>query len=281
MRTVALDHVTRGIRQAVQELNFNTPGPVLARLVQIRDRESPKGGREAMEQIVENRRIAAEQRTPMCQDTGMVVVFAEVGQDVRLEGGTLENAIAEGVREGSADGFLRSSVVRDPLFDRTNTGDNTPPVLHVRLVSGDRLRLHVAAKGFGAENMSRVRMLTPAAVLDDLKAEVIRCVEHAGPNACPPVVVGVGVGGTLEKAALLAKWSLMRPIGERHPERRYAALEVELLDQINALGIGPQGWGGVNTALDVRIEYHAAHIAGVPVAVNLDCHLHRHLKLDF
>lgn len=276
MRRIHVDEVAERVRAAVQALNFDTSAPVLRRLVQIRDTEPSPAGRAAMEEIVANREVAAEERVPMCQDTGLLVVFAEVGQEVRLEGGSLREAIARGVREGYGEGFLRASVVAEPLFARENTRDNTPPVVHFDLVPGDRIRLGLIAKGFGAENMSRLRMLTPADGVAGVRREVVRCVEEAGPNACPPVTVGVGIGGTMESAALLAKRALLRPPGARHPEARYAALELELLDEVNATGIGPQGWGGENTAVDVRIEYAPTHIAGLPLAVNLDCHLQRH-----
>lgn len=276
MRRVQVDEVAERVRAAVQALNFDTSAPVLRRLVQIRDTEPSPAGRAAVEEIVANRELAAGERVPMCQDTGLVVVFAEVGQEVRLEGGSLREAIARGVREGYAEGYLRASVVAEPLFARENTGDNTPPVVHFDLVPGDRVRLGLLVKGFGAENMSRLRMLTPADGVAGVRREVVRCVEEAGPNACPPVTVGVGLGGTMESAALLAKRALLRPPGARHPEPRYAALELELLDAVNATGIGPQGWGGENTAMDVRIEFAPTHIAGLPLAINLDCHLQRH-----
>jgi fumarate hydratase subunit alpha len=279
MRTLHLREVTGRVRDAVQALNVETPAPVLHQLRRIlRDEPSPTG-RLAMRDIVQNREIAAARGVPMCQDTGMVIVFAEVGEELRLEGGSLRAAIEEGVRAGYRDGNLRASVVRDPLFDRRNTGDNTPPVVHFDLVPGDRLRLLVAAKGFGAENMSRALVLTPAEGLEGVRREVVRCVEEAGPNACPPVVVGVGIGGTLETAALLAKRALMREVGTRHPDPRYAALEADLLREVNATGIGPQGWGGATTAADVRVEFHPTHIAGIPLAVNLDCHLQRHTEI--
>ena len=242
-------------------------------------REPSPAGREAMRDIVENRHIASEKHMPMCQDTGMAIVFVMLGQDVHFVGGDVRAAITDGVRQGYAEGYLRKSVVAEPLFERKNTRDNTPAVIHFDLVAGETLELIVAAKGFGAENMSRSLVLTPADGVDGLKREVVRCVEDAGPNACPPVVVGVGVGGTLEMSALLAKRALMRETGERHPDARYATLERELLDLVNATGIGPQGWGGINTALDVRVEYYPTHIAGLPVTINLDCHLQRHTKI--
>ena len=281
MRTIDVRDVIPRVREAVQAINFHTPEPVLLQLSGLLMQEPSPAGRLAMQDIVDNRQVASDRQVPMCQDTGMVVVFVELGQDVRLEGGELRAALTEGVRQGYRVGYLRNSVVAEPLFERPNTGDNTPPVIHFDLVPGDRLRLTVAAKGFGAENMSRVRVLPPAQRLEALKREVVGCVQDAGPNACPPVVVGVGVGGTLEMAALLAKRALMRPVGQRHPEPRYAALELELLDLVNQTGIGPQGWGGVNTALDVRLEYYPTHIAAVPVAINLDCHLQRHTEILF
>ncbi|MFN8457700.1 MAG: fumarate hydratase [Anaerolineae bacterium] len=279
MRTIDVQRVTEQIRAAVQSINFHTPAPTMIRLIKTLEQEVSPAGRQAMQMIVENRRVASQRQTPMCQDTGMAIVFAELGQEVQLTGGSLREAIIAGVRQGYQEGYLRPSVVAEPLFERRNTGDNTPPVIHYHLVPGDRLRLTVAAKGFGAENMSWAKVLTPAQGLAEVKREVVRCVEEAGPNACPPVVVGVGVGGTLEMAALLAKQALLRQMGQRHPDPRYAALELELLDLVNATGIGPQGWGGVYTALDVRVEYYPTHIAALPLAVNLDCHLQRHTEI--
>ncbi len=281
MRTIDVNLITESIRAAVQTINTQTPQPVMIQLEHILMNEPSPSGKRAMEDIVENRHIASARRMPMCQDTGMVIVFVECGQDVHLIGGDINEAIARGVRLGYKDGFLRNSIVAEPLFERKNTQDNTPPVVHFHIVAGDRLSLIVAAKGFGAENMSWARVLTPAEGVEGVKREVLRCVEAAGPNACPPVIVGVGIGGTLEMATLLAKKALMRDIGERHPDMRYAALEHELLDLVNATGIGPQGWGGVNTAADVRVEYYATHIAGIPLAINLDCHLQRHMRLEF
>jgi fumarate hydratase subunit alpha len=279
MRVIEVSVITERVRQAVQDINFHTPEPVMIQLSEIMTAEPSPAGRQAMEMIVENRQIASSRQMPMCQDTGMIVVFVTLGQEVRLAGGSLHEAIHDGVRQGFDEGYLRGSVVAEPLFERRNTKDNTPAVVHVDLVEGDTLELIVAAKGFGAENMSRSKVLTPAQGIEALKQEVVRCVEDAGPNACPPIVVGVGVGGTLEMSAILAKKALMRDTGERHPDPRYAALELELLDRVNATGIGPQGWGGVNTALDVRVEYYATHIAGIPVTINLDCHLQRHTRI--
>lgn len=278
MRTIPVSTVTQRICQAVQEVNFTTPPGLLNRLKEIQEQESSPSGRLAMTDILENRIIAANQRLPMCQDTGMILVFVELGQEIHLTGGSLSEAICEGVRQGSKEGYLRNSVVSEPLFERRNSGDNTPPIIYYDLVPGNKLIITVAAKGFGAENMSRLIMLTPAQGLAEVKHRVVQCVADAGPNACPPVVVGVGVGGTMETAALLAKKALLRNMGQRHPEAGYAALEEELLRLVNATGVGPQGWGGKNTALDVRIEYYPTHIAGLPLAINLDCHLNRHIK---
>ena len=279
MRTIQVSAVTEIVRQAVQTINFVTPEATLARLKNAQRSEPSPAGRQALTDIIENRSIAAQQRVPMCQDTGMGLVFVEIGQDVHLEGGILSEAINEGIRLGYREGYLRKSVVGEPLFDRRNTGDNTPAVIHYDLVPGDQLKLTIASKGFGAENMSRLRILTPAQGLAEVKRQVVECVIEAGPNACPPVVVGVGLGGTLEMAAMLAKKAIMREMGQPHPDPRYSALEEELLNLINATGIGPQGWGGRNTALEVRVEYFPTHIASLPLAINLDCHLHRHITI--
>lgn len=279
MRTINVQEITAQIQEAVQTINFHTPQPTMAKLTEIMELEASPAGQQAMQDIVANREIASSRQVPMCQDTGMALIFVELGQEVHPVGGDLRQAIVEGVRQGYQSGYLRNSVVAEPLFERTNTGDNTPPVIHFEVTPGHQLRLTIAAKGFGAENMSWVKILTPAQGLAEVKRQVVQCVEDAGPNACPPVVVGVGVGGTLEMAALLAKKALMRPLGQRHPDSRYAGLELELLDLINATGIGPQGWGGLNTAMDVRVEYYPTHIAAIPLAVNLDCHLHRHTEI--
>lgn len=279
MRAIEVQQITRHVREAVQHINFHTPQPTMIKLTEIMALEASPAGRQAMQDIVENRQIATRQQVPMCQDTGMVVIFVKLGQEVQLVGGDVRLAITEGVRQGYQEGYLRKSVVAEPLFERKNTGDNTPPVIHFELVPGDQLSLTIAAKGFGAENMSWVKMLEPAQGVAGVKRHVVQCVEEAGPNACPPIVAGVGVGGTLEMAALLAKKALMRTMGQRNPDPRYAALELELLELINATGIGPQGWGGLNTAMDVRVEYFATHIAAIPLAVNLDCHLHRHTAI--
>lgn len=279
MRDVDVNVIGERVREAVQSLNFHTPEPTFKQLERVMRTEPSPTGRQAMIEIVENRRIASARSVPMCQDTGMAIVMLEIGQGVRLIGGDLQEAIDNGVRQGYTEGYLRKSVVREPLFERKNTGDNTPAIVYTEIVPGDRIRMLVACKGFGAENMSWARILAPADGIRGVKREVVRCVEEAGPNACPPIVVGVGLGGTLEKATLLAKKALMRETGTRNSDPRYAVLELELLDLVNATGIGPQGWGGVNTALDVRIEFYPTHIAAIPLAINLDCHLQRHTEI--
>jgi fumarate hydratase subunit alpha len=281
MREIDVNVVQERVRQAVQEINMHTPEPVMIQLTEILDTEISPAGQAAMQDIVENRKVASSRQMPMCQDTGMVVFFVELGQDVHLTGGKLYDALNAAVEVGYEDGYLRKSVVAEPLFERKNTGDNTPPVIHVELVEDEQFALTIAAKGFGAENMSYAKVLTPAQGIEGVKAEVVRCVEEAGPNACPPVTVGVGLGGTLELATVLAKKALMRDPGNRHPEERYAQLELELLELINQTGIGPQGWGGIHTAADVRVEFYPTHIAAIPIAINLDCHLQRHIRLEF
>lgn len=279
MRAIKAEEIVKVVKEAVQEINFHTPPETMAALRQVLETEVSPTGKAAMEDIVKNREIASQERLVMCQDTGMAIIFAEVGADLRIEGGNLKKAIEQGVRDGYQEGFLRKSVVDDPLLDRKNTKDNTPAIIHIDLVEGDRLKLTVAAKGFGSENMSKVMMLTPADGVKGVKRAVLDLVKQAGPNPCPPIVVGIGIGGDLELAALLAKKALMRKMGERNPDPRYAKLEEELLELINKTGIGPQGLGGVNTPLDVRINYYPTHIGALPLAVNLDCHLDRHKKV--
>ena len=236
--------------------------------------ESPTG-REILEMMLENARIAREEMIPICQDTGFTVVFLEVGQDVHFVGGDINEAIADGVRRGYTEGFLRKSILADPI-KRVNTGDNTPPLVHLSLVPGDRVEVTVAPKGGGSENMSAIKMLKPAEGIEGVKNFVVERVEAAGGNPCPPVVVGVGIGGTFEKVAYLAKKALLRPLGSRHADPFYAEVEEELLKRVNATGIGPQGLGGRVTALDVHIETFPCHIASLPAAVNLNCHASRH-----
>ncbi len=268
------------IRQAVREMcieaNCKVSPDIYEALEAGRSREKSPVGVYILEQLLENARVADREKMPICQDTGVAVVFLTVGQDVHFTGGDLTEAINEGVRAGYKDGYLRKSVVRDPL-ERVNTGDNTPAVVHFDLVPGEEIVLTVAPKGFGSENMSRIYMLKPADGVDGVKECILRTVDEAGPNPCPPVIVGVGLGGTFEKAALLAKQALLRPVGQFSRIEHIRALEEELLEKINGLGIGPQGLGGTITAMGVHIETYPTHIAGLPVAVNMGCHVTRHV----
>ena len=276
IRTVNVKEITENIREMCIEANhFLSPDMGRALTRAVRSEKSPLG-RQILGQLEENLEMAAEEMIPICQDTGMAVVFLEVGQDVHLEGGSLEDAVNEGVRRGYADGFLRKSVVKDPLV-RENTKDNIPAVIHARIIPGVSVRITVAPKGFGSENMSRIFMLKPAEGIEGVKNAVLTAVKEAGPNACPPLVVGVGIGGTFEKCALLAKEALTREAGSHSPVPYVKDMEKELLDKINGLGIGPGGLGGTTTALAVNINTYPTHIAGLPVAVNICCHVNRHI----
>lgn len=276
IRTIRVEEITKNIKEMCIEANhFLSPDMAEAMKCAEKNEESPLG-KQILEQLQENLKIAGEDMIPICQDTGMAVVFLEIGQDVHLEGGALEDAVNEGVRQGYVEGYLRKSVVGDPLI-RENTKDNTPAVLHTRIVDGDQVKIKVAPKGFGSENMSRVFMLKPAEGIEGVKDAVLTAVKDAGPNACPPMVVGVGIGGTFEKCALMAKEALTREVGS-HSEIEYVKeLEEELLTKINSLGIGPGGLGGTTTALAVNINTYPTHIAGLPVAVNICCHVNRHV----
>jgi len=258
------------------EANHFLPEDMKTVLKAAEESEEAPLGRQILGQLQENLKIAGEDMIPICQDTGMAVIFMEVGQDVHFEGGALEEAIQEGVRQGYTEGYLRKSVVKDPIY-RDNTKDNTPAVVHYEITSGDRVEITVAPKGFGSENMSRVFMLKPADGIEGVKAAILTAVEDAGPNACPPVVVGVGIGGTFEKCALMAKKALTRPVNQRSNIPYVCELEQELLQKINATGIGPGGLGGTTTALAVNIDTYPTHIAGLPVAVNICCHVNRHV----
>ena len=274
MRNISAEQITAAMRRLCIEANCHLSSDIKDRIARCRECESFPVAQGILDQIIENYRIADAQNVPVCQDTGMACVFIDVGQDVHIEG-SLEDAINEGVRQGYADGYLRKSVVRDPL-DRVNTGDNTPAMIYYQIVPGDQVKITVAPKGFGSENMSQIKMLKPSDGLEGVKDFVVKVVEEAGPNPCPPIVVGVGVGGTFDKAAFLAKKALLRPVNEHNPNPFYAALEDELLERINRLGIGPQGFGGRTTALAVSILSCPTHIAGLPVAVNINCHVTRH-----
>ena len=276
MREINAQQITEVVKRLCIEANCHLSQDLKDRIRDFHTRESWPQAKEILERIIENYEIADAQNQPICQDTGMACVFLKVGQDVHIQG-NLTEAVNEGVRQGYGEGFLRKSVVRDPL-DRVNTGDNTPAMLYTELVPGDRIEITVAPKGFGSENMSRIAMLRPSDGVEGVKAFVLKTVEEAGPNPCPPIVVGVGIGGTFDKAAYLAKKALLRHVDVRNPKAYYAALEQELLDSINALGIGPQGFGGLTTALAVNIEECPTHIAGLPVAVNINCHVTRHQR---
>ena len=275
MRIIHTEEIISNIRQMCIEANHMlTPDMQKALECAVADEKSPIG-QKVLGQLQDNLQIAQEDAIPICQDTGMAVVFLEIGQDVHFEGGSLTDAINEGVRQGYVDGYLRKSVVKDPLI-RKNTKDNTPAVIHYDLVPGDKVKITVAPKGFGSENMSRIFMLKPADGIEGVKNAILTAVKDAGPNACPPMVVGVGIGGTFEKCALLAKKALTRPVNERSSIPYVKELEEELLATINRLGIGPGGLGGSTTALAVNIDTYPTHIAGLPVAVNICCHVNRH-----
>ncbi len=269
------------IKEAVSEMcikaNYDLGNDVMGTLKGFQSTESSPIGKGILGDIIENAELATRKQVPMCQDTGMAVIFIELGQAVNLTGGDLTDAINAGVRDGYEKGYLRKSVVADPL-NRVNTGDNTPAIIHYDVVPGDQIKITVAPKGFGSENMSQMKMLKPSDGVKGVEAFVVDVVSMAGPNPCPPIVVGIGVGGTIEKAAQLAKKALVRELGEHHPEAYYRDLEVRLLEQINGLGIGPQGLGGNTTALAVHVERYPTHIAGLPVVVNINCHAARHVE---
>jgi len=274
LREIQAGEIVRAVRDLCIEANTSLPGDHLSALRRaIGDEESPLG-REVLERLLENAEVARERCVAFCQDTGYAVFFVEQGSEARVVGGEMGEAIDEGVRRGYEDGYLRKSIVRSPV-DRTNTGDNTPSVVYYEPVSGDNLRLTMLVKGAGCDNMSALKMLTPAEGVEAMKRFVVETIENAGPNASPPLTVGVGIGGPFEKAAMLAKKALTRPSGRPNPDPELAELERELLDEINATGIGPAGYGGTQTALAVHVESFPTHIAAFPVAVNLDCHSHR------
>ena len=276
MRTIETTEITKQIKEMCIEANYFLPLDMKRAIEEAKDAETSKIGKHILGKLCENMQIAGEDMIPICQDTGMAVIFAEIGQDVHFEGGYLEEAINEGVRQGYQEGYLRKSVVGDPLI-RENTKDNTPAVIHYQIVPGEQVKITVAPKGFGSENMSRVYMLKPADGMEGVKRAVLTAVKEAGPNACPPVVVGVGVGGTFEKCAVLAKQALTRPVQEFSKVPYVREMEQELLRKINETDIGPGGLGGVTTALAVHINTYPTHIAGLPVAVNICCHVNRHV----
>ncbi len=274
MREIRSEQITQTVRRLCIEANCHLPEDVKCCIAACRQQESWQQAQEILDRIMENYAIADRENCPVCQDTGVACVFLKIGQEVHITG-DLTEAVNEGVRQGYRDGYLRKSVVRDPLR-RENTGDNTPAMLYTELVPGDRVEITVAPKGFGSENMSAIGMLRPSDGVEGVIEFVVQTVKNAGPNPCPPIVVGVGIGGTFDKAACLAKKALMRPLDRENPDTYYANLENTLLEKINALGIGPQGFGGKTTALKVNIETFPTHIAGLPVAVNINCHVTRH-----
>lgn len=276
MRTITTDTIIQNIKEMCIEANYSLTSDVKDKLYQAAEEENSPLGRQILSQLKENLQIAKDDEIPICQDTGMAVVFLRIGQDVHIEGQNLEDAVNEGIRQGYVEGYLRKSVVSDPIL-RENTKDNTPGVIHYEIVAGENIEITVAPKGFGSENMSRVCMLKPADGIEGVKNAVIETVKIAGPNACPPVVVGVGVGGTFEKCAILAKKALTRDLNTHNKISYVADLEKELLEKINELEIGPGGLGGKMTALGVNVEVYPTHIAGLPVAINMCCHVNRHV----
>ena len=275
MRKINVNEITKTVKELCMEANYFLSDDIKEALENNRKKESWALAGDILEQIIINGKIAAEDRVPICQDTGMACVFLEVGQDIHIVGGNIEEAINEGVRQGYEEGYLRKSVVKDPI-NRINTKDNTPAMIYYEIVPGDKIKITVAPKGFGSENMSRIAMLKPSDGIEGVKSFIIDTVKAAGPNPCPPMVVGIGIGGTFDKAAYLAKKALLRPINQYNENIYYKEIEEELLSSINELGIGPQGFGGATTALGVNIEVLPTHIAGLPVAVNINCHATRH-----
>lgn len=274
MREIKSSDITKNLKKGLLEIASVLPRDVMDRLVELRDKEKWPLAKETISTIIDNDNLAQRDSVPMCQDTGMVICFVKIGQDVHVDG-SINDAINQAVREAYTDGYLRKSVVKDPI-DRVNTKDNTPAIIHYEIVEGDVFEISFAAKGFGSENMSKQKMLKPADGLEGVKKFILETVETAGPNPCPPIVVGVGIGGDFEKSCIMAKKSLMRDIDDYNKNPFYADLEKELLEKINELGIGPQGFGGKTTALRVFINTHPTHIAGLPVAVNIQCHAARH-----
>ncbi|EKS4344496.1 fumarate hydratase [Clostridium sporogenes] len=275
MREISVNTIKKVVKKLCIEANYYLPKDVSDKIVQCREEETWNISREVLQTIEENIHIAKEENIPLCQDTGMACIFIEIGQDVHIIGGSLQDSINEGIAEGYKEGYLRKSVVSDPI-ERINTGDNTPAVIYYNIVQGDKIKITVAPKGFGSENMSKIAMLKPADGLEGIKNFILDVVKEAGPNPCPPIIVGVGIGGTFDKCAYLSKKALLRPIDSRNKNKFYKDLEEELLEKINGLGIGPQGFGGKTTALAVNIETFPTHIAGLPVAVNVSCHVTRH-----
>ncbi len=280
IRRIDASVITKTVKKLYMDMNYFIGEDILSALKKARENETSSTGKDVLSRLIENNDIAAKEEIAICQDTGMAVMFVEYGDRVAIENGSFEEAVQEGVRRAYIDGYLRKSVVDDPVFDRVNTKDNTPAIIYTSIVPGDKIKILAGCKGFGSENMSAIKMLTPSAGIEGVKKFILDTVRTAGPNPCPPVVVGVGIGGTFEKAAMLAKKATLRPIDTKNPDIRYAELEDELLVEINKMGFGPAGLGGDNTALGVNIEYFPTHIAGMPVAVNICCHAARHKEAE-
>ena len=276
MRTISSDIIKNKVCELFIKSNYRIPDDIYDKIKRSAEEEKVPIAQSILNKLIENCAAAERMNIPVCQDTGMAIVFIEIGQDVHIEGALLSDAVNAGVKEAYDKGYMRKSIVRDPLFDRTNTDDNTPAIIYTSIVPGDKVKITAVPKGFGSENMSAVKMFTPSATKEDVTAFVVETVRKAGGNPCPPVVVGVGIGGNFEYAPYLAKKALARDIASSNPNARYAALEKEMLEKINALDIGPQGFGGDTTALAVNIEYFPTHIAGLPCAVNIGCHVTRH-----
>ena len=275
MRVINVEEISKNIKEMCIEANYYLSDDMKNALYKAAEQEENPLGCQILNQLKENLDIAGVEQIPICQDTGMAFVYVTMGQEVHIDG-DLKEAINEGIRQGYQEGYLRKSVVDDPLFDRINTKDNTPAIIYFDIVTGDEFKIVVAPKGFGSENMSQIKMLKPSDGVQGVKDFVLKVVNDAGPNACPPMVIGVGIGGSFDKVTLLSKQAMMREIGSHHPDSRYADLETELLEMINATGIGPAGYGGKTTALSLNIETHPTHIAGMPVAVSICCHVARH-----
>ncbi len=280
MREVRYEDIVKAVKEISIRANYELPGDVVNAFKEALEREESELGKEVLRQILLNAQTATEEGMAYCQDTGVAVVFVDVGQDVHVVGGYIGDAITEGVRQGYTEGYLRASMVYDPVFERRNTGDNTPPIIHYKVVPGDRIKIIFAPKGAGSENTSRLAMLKPADGWEGIKRFVLETVKLAGPNACPPLTVGVGIGGNFEMCAILAKKALLRKVGERSQDPTARRMEEELIQDINKLGLGPMGFGGTVTTVDVKVELYPCHIASLPVAVNIQCHASRHAEVE-
>ncbi|WP_457642981.1 fumarate hydratase [Persephonella sp.] len=280
MRELHVSQIVEKVKNMVMDAEYNLPEDFVKALETAENFEESPIGREIIETILENAKVASTEKVAYCQDTGYPVFFVEIGQDVHITGGSIKDAINEAVRQATKEGYLRASLAYDPVFDRKNTGDNTPALIYFDIVPGDKIKIKFAAKGGGSENQSKQIMLRPADGIEGVKKFVLKTIANAGPNACPPFTVGVGIGGTFDYSAVLAKKALFRPIGHRHPDPKIAVLEEELLQLANQLGVGPLGFGGTTTAVDVKIEIAPVHIASLPVAVNIQCHANRHSEIE-